>query len=109
MQLLRAAVWLESSKNYQQFTASAISNLRKIEFIVTVTSADHEARIMTLMYCPVNGVSCSYCFSLRIQPPHVRFPREASAIQADDFYTYDVNLPRIQASLPNGYSTPLLV
>ena len=47
--------------------------------------------------------------SLGIQPPHVRWllgpPREASAIWAEKFHIDDVNLPRIQASLPNGYST----
>ena len=36
-------------------------------------------------------------------------PREASAIQAENFHPDDVNLPRLQASLLNGYSTPLLV
>ena len=31
--------------------------------------------------------------------------REVSAIQAEKFHTDGVNLPRIQASLPNGYTT----
>ena len=44
--------------------------------------------------------------TLRIQPPHVEClpspPREASAIQTETFHTDEVNLPRNQASLPNG-------
>ena len=51
--------------------------------------------------------------SPRIQPPHVGCllspPREASPIWAKKIHTDDVNLPRIQASLQNGYSAPLLV
>ena len=31
--------------------------------------------------------------------------REASVIRAEKFHTDDVNMPRIQASLPNGYSS----
>ena len=45
----------------------------------------------------------------QIQPPHAGCllipPREASAVQAEKLPTDDVSVPRIQASLLNGYST----
>ena len=43
------------------------------------------------------------------QVPPESEPRETSAIRAENLYSNDVNLSRIQASLPNGYFTPVLV
>ena len=74
-------------------------------------NAGHAIRhIQTFLYCPVKRINSFINKSVQqftcecshlIECP-LSHPREASAIRAENFHTDDVNLSRIQTSLPNG-------